>query len=1264
MKKTALRLVLVLCLILTGITVFAAGEECPHCGAAVNWTAVKNGDWSAGGALETGHYRLSEDISLTAALVIPEGGQVCVDLCGFDLTQTAEGTGKSYTLRVFENSGTLTILDSAAKTENGEYISGVISGGSCYAGETNNKTHGANIYNDTGSVFNLYSGKISGGVIRRRYHSTYRFAGGNVFSRGTVNIYGGVIADGRVYSDYVAGVNTTGQRQIYVAGGNLAVEKGVLNIYGGEITGGIAENLTVAPSAPGLYEAFGGNVYVTDSTANIYGGLITEGRAVCNNTGADSASGTQVSARAYGGNFCYVGKGELLIRGGEMSGGAVTASAAAYEGKTLTDKNYYPFGGNFYSGEVASVRYEGGVSKNGTAYQGGCIFTDSITHISGGEFYNGKAVDTEGLTKNYGGVIFSSKKLYVYGGEFYGGQAKRGGNIFVSDYLTFAGGLIRDGVATDRGGNVGTLNGYLIVSGGEITGGSGSRYYGGNIWCANLLYIYGGKITDPVSGGNVTLMSGADCYMYGGEITGGGLYGFDSTGTAPGDLYIHGGKIDYIRTGLAGTNNIEIIGGQIGGFRNTSDGALTLEDLDANALGNPVVYPCTHVDRENGYTFFHHFDGYCDTCGHTFGEASCILCKQVHTNLTGSHSYREGLCTLCGYKEDGSQCAILGSVYYTDLKEALAEGEKTGKTVKLIRDQEIDDLSLYSLLDLNGHTLTVTGVLGAENKDAVLTDSVGTGGVVGKLVSHSENLQSPVAVDNTWRFEEIALKQLRETVDSDTLKLKFIIADQAADTLLDEATLTGEEYKVCIQVKWTEDGVEKVHNFRYEPQMVKEYASAWGQKMFTCTITGLSALENYTVTAQLVSGGVTVSAKDVTPPATTSVSRYDSGKGFTTPANMLTWEGINALPKKYPGMPVEEARQAVVAFMDYAKSFTWVSDADEAYFVSTSMGYHHLTRNSLYGGLPYVKVGTGNIYRFMDYMDPVTGVVDVESAMATPVLLGNQCSLGVYYAVSRVVNSNHTSAYTADLNYKNGYIPVGPYTYTLEQERFEETGYDTDEVCRENGEQVMYESYALVQPADGLVSPGHAILCTGLPQVVRREDGTIDPERSFLTISDQTNGWSTATNRFGERYEYTRNTRARWSFQYLYDIGYIPFTFGEFLGTDPIEETQVTYSHTGETITRDQLVGSTVTSNYGVSDIYAVFTDSQGNEVYKLAVRSRNSLCRELTFGFEVIVSKTNTAVQWGDIDALSPEETYTVEIIAQLTTGERPTLWKGRYVQ
>ena len=52
-------------------------------------------------------------------------------------------------------------------------------------------------------------------------------------------------------------------------------------------------------------------------------------------------------------------------------------------------------------------------------------------------------------------------------------------------------------------------------------------------------------------------------------------------------------------------------------------------------------------------------------------------------------------------------------------------------------------------------------------------------------------------------------------------------------------------------------------------------------------------------------------SKEETAP--TSVSAYKSVGAYTDLGNeKLSWEGLNALPKKYAGMPTEEARQICV----------------------------------------------------------------------------------------------------------------------------------------------------------------------------------------------------------------------------------------------------------------------------------------------------------------------------------------------------------------
>ena len=82
-------------------------------------------------------------------------------------------------------------------------------------------------------MLNLYSGTVSGGTIHRKYHSKSNFGGGNIYSEGDVNIYGGLITKGYAWANLVGGSSTTASRQSHVGGGNIYVVNGLLTITGG-----------------------------------------------------------------------------------------------------------------------------------------------------------------------------------------------------------------------------------------------------------------------------------------------------------------------------------------------------------------------------------------------------------------------------------------------------------------------------------------------------------------------------------------------------------------------------------------------------------------------------------------------------------------------------------------------------------------------------------------------------------------------------------------------------------------------------------------------------------------------------------------------------------------------------------------------------------------------------------------------------------------------------------------------------------------------
>ena len=105
-----------------------------------------------------------------------------------------------------------------------------------------------------------------------------------------------------------------------------------------------------------------------------------------------------------------------------------------------------------------------------------------------------------------------------------------------------------------------------------------------------------------------------------------------------------------------------------------------------------------------------------------------------------------------------------------------------------------------------------------------------------------------------------------------------------------------------------------------------------------------------------------------------------------------------------------------------------------------------------------------------------------------------------------------------------------------------------------------------------------------------------------------------------------------------------------------MEETECTFSHTGKTITAEELFTAKVTSNYGICDIYASVKNAVGEEVYRHAVRMDQAGFTELDMQKE-----GPTVAIWGTLDIAA--EDFTVEVAVQLATGERPVVYCGKLV-
>lgn len=320
------------------------------------------------------------------------------------------------------------------------------------------------------------------------------YIGGVIYGAGTatVNIQGGVVRDG-VVNKYHA---TFGG----ACGGNIGMNSvnGKVNISGGIIRGGTAADTV---SGETTYSGKGGNIYCPNSVT-VTGGIILDGNA--------GRGGNIRAEKKYTQSAGIVAFGEgkeggniNALRELRITGGAVVNGEAS--GK----------GGNIYFGDYTATRtVVDGTIIGGTASSGGNIYMyntadggSGVLNVTGGAILSGVAAEYGGnIGTNYstlnveggsiaggnatlgGGIFLSSKAtLNLTGGEIVCGEASdRGGNIYsgaTNNAIYITGGVVADGTSVGTGGNIQLGNGTFTMTGGILTGGTGSS--GGNL-CATL----------------------------------------------------------------------------------------------------------------------------------------------------------------------------------------------------------------------------------------------------------------------------------------------------------------------------------------------------------------------------------------------------------------------------------------------------------------------------------------------------------------------------------------------------------------------------------------------------------------------------------------------------------------------------------------------------------------------------------------------------------------------------------------------------------
>lgn len=373
----------------------------------------------------------------------------------------------------------------------------------------------------------------------------------------------------------------------------------------------------------------------------------------------------------------------------------------------------------------------------------------------------------------------------------------------------------------------------------------------------------------------------------------------------------------------------------------------------------------------------------------------------------------------------------------------------------------------------------------------------------------------------------------------------------------------------------------------------------------------------------------------------------------------MTWEMIDAVPIANENMTEDELRQICIDFFRLQLLFQWTPKEDLDFYVTGYKRDSHFPAGQLYAGFPYMCSSSGrmvgNLYIAMDYYDSETGLLDNTQMndQAFVERVGNNCSSGAFWGWARVVNSvsNHACS-SATLTF--GFIPVGPYDAGDSMHWNEETS--TDAICEKNGAQMMFESYAAMKPADGLVNhhgkSGNAHMRMVSQEVIveRLPDGTIDGENSYVTFLDQSSVLYEPTID-GQPFVRQGGLDIPISFQALFDNGYLPFTFAELIGEDPVEPAEIQCSGDISFGSVAVLFRTALTCNYSISHLKLTVQDQNGKEVYQHTYYPKENNVRNAHLA----------ALMRQDELAPYLNSAYTVTITCRVSTGQNLTVYSGK---
>jgi hypothetical protein len=301
-----------------------------------------------------------------------------------------------------------------------------------------------------------------------------------------------------------------------------------------------------------------------------------------------------------------------------------------------------------------------------------------------------------------------------------------------------------------------------------------------------------------------------------------------------------------------------------------------------------------------------------------------------------------------------------------------------------------------------------------------------------------------------------------------------------------------------------------------------------------------------------------------------------------------------------------------------------------------------------YGGVLYSGSSSG-LFHFLEFYDMQTGVLTYPgTGDELRKNIGSGCADSLLWSWATVSNSFNCGYYPSMMVYKNGFLPVGDYTYDFNLQSY--YNLPTQAIIEKNGEKVIYDAYTKVLPADALISSSvdHAMMAIENPTVAYNGDGSIDTENSYIIIQDQRGGTGRGfleEEVEGRTIQYNSARYLKMTFAELLKKNYIPVTIAEFIGEKPYENAEVTIS-VEKPKNLAQASSAVITSNYPIAVVNLHVTDKEGNHsvLDRVLVHSASTAGPARTYDLS-------------DFDALQGLDTShykKIQIEVVVSTGER----------